>query len=124
MANLTPENRELAEEQNRKNKSPYYAIKNQFNEQMRKFTHADCFVKHRLLANSSPNEIKLRTLCNLQTLFFNLRMCAGNQGSQATGTFGINPPTVAEYLDSANQNLLMHFPHEQYAHTCACNYHI
>ena len=104
LATLSPENRELAIEQNDKNKRPHCAIEDQFNEQMRKFTHTDYFVKHRLLDSGSRNQIQLRTLHDLQTLFYNLCMCACNHGSQVTGTFSVNPPSVSEYLDSANKN--------------------
>ena len=114
LANLSLEDRELALQQDRSNRKPHYAIEDQFNEQMRKFTHTDYFVKHRTLQQGSPNVNQLSTLYNLQTLFFNLFICAGNHGSQVTGTFGVNPPSVSEYLDSANKKLLVPLPSDEH----------
>lgn len=81
LAGLALENRELALEQNHKNKRPHLAVEDQFNEQMRKFTHSDHFLKHKLLQNGKSNSEQIKTLHNLQTLFFNLFICAGNHGS-------------------------------------------
>ncbi len=38
---------------------------------------------------------------------FNLFTCAEGIGNPINGMFGIAPPTVAEYLYSANNNLLI-----------------
>ena len=46
-----------------------------------------------------------------QTLFFNLYTCG--TGSQVTGTLGVTPPTVHEYLYSCNNNLLIEVPFDE-----------
>ena len=80
LANLTLENKELAKEHNHKNRTLHHAIEDQFNNKMRKFAHTDYFAKHRLLSNSIPNEIQLRTSHYSQT-FFNLCACVENHRS-------------------------------------------
>ena len=49
LVSLKPENRELALEQNQKNKIPHCTVEDRLNEQMKKCTHIYYFVKHRLL---------------------------------------------------------------------------
>ncbi len=43
--------------------------------------------------------------------FFNLYTCSA--GSQVTGTLGVSPPTVYEYLYSVNHNLLIDIPADE-----------
>ena len=109
---MTPDDRVLAKELNSKNKIPRLAIEDSFNEQMRKFAHTDYFVNHKILQSGINNWEQITTLCNLQTLFYNLFICAQNHGSQVTGTLGAEPPSVAEYLCSANNDLLIPFERE------------
>jgi hypothetical protein len=44
---------------------------------------------------------------DLQALFFILFTCAEGMGNPINGMFSITPPTVAEYLFSANNDLLI-----------------
>jgi hypothetical protein len=44
---------------------------------------------------------------DLQVLFFNLFICAERIGNPLNGMFGTSPRTVAEYLFSANNDLLI-----------------
>ncbi len=43
----------------------------------------------------------------LQVLFYNLFTCAEGHGNPTNGIFGIAPPSVAEYLYSTNNDLLI-----------------
>ena len=88
---------------------PRLAVEDCFNEQMRKFTHSDYFVKHKILQSGRNNWDQVTTLYNLQTLFYNLFTCSQNHDSQVTGTLGVKPPTVEEHLHSANNDLLIPF---------------
>ena len=110
LSTLNDDDRMLAIEQNRQNKGPQMAVECTFNEQMRKFTHADYFVKHKIFDRGERSENKLSTLHNLQTFFFNLFICAQNHGSQVTGILGVNPPTVEEHLHSENNDMLIDLP--------------
>ena len=76
---------------------------------MRKFTHSDYFVKHKILQSGRNNWDQVTTLCNLQTFFCNLFMCSQNHGSQVTDALGVELPTVKEHLHSANNDLLIPF---------------
>ncbi len=44
---------------------------------------------------------------DLQVLYFDLFTCAEGIGNPVNGMFGISPPTVAEYLFSATNDLLI-----------------
>jgi hypothetical protein len=46
-------------------------------------------------------------LWDLQVLFFNLFTCAERIENPVNGMFGISPPTIADYLFSANNGLLV-----------------
>ena len=46
-------------------------------------------------------------------LVLNLFTRAGNHGSQVTGTFGVNPPSASEHLDSANKKLPVPLPSDE-----------
>jgi hypothetical protein len=78
-----------------------------FNNIVRKFTHVDYFPRHRILQSGRSNWPYLRTLWDLHVLFYNLFTCAEGHGNPVNGVLGINPPTVEEYLFSANHNLLI-----------------
>ena len=80
---------------------------------MRKFTHSDYFVKHKILQSGRNNWDQVTSLHNLQTLFCNLFTCSQNHGSQVTGALGVEPPTVEECLHSANNDLLIPFENQE-----------
>jgi hypothetical protein len=104
---MAPHERAIAEEEDSRNKGPRNAVEMSFNNIVRKFTHTDYFPNHRILQSGRSNWPYLRQLWDLQVLFFNLFTCAEGMGNPINGMFGIAPPTVEEYLDSANRNLLI-----------------
>ncbi len=81
-----------------------------FNNIVRKFTHMDYFATHRILQSGRSTWPYLRCLWDLQVLFYNLFICAEGHGNPTNGMFGIAPPSVQEYLFSANNNLLIPLP--------------
>jgi hypothetical protein len=99
--------RDAAEAEDARNKGPRNGVEMSFNNIIRKFTHTDYFPNHRILQSGRSNWPYLRQLWDLQVLFFNLFTCAEGMGNPINGMFGIAPPTVAEYLFSANNNLLI-----------------
>ena len=99
-----------AEEEDRRNKGPRMAVELSFNNIVRKFTHTDYFASHRILQQGRSNWPYLRTLWDLQVLFYNLFTCAQGHGNPCNVILGIAPPTVEEYLYSANHNLLIPLP--------------
>jgi hypothetical protein len=107
---LNDNEREAAEEEDSKNKGPRMGVELSFNNIVRKFTHTDYFASHRLLQQGRSNWPYLRTLWDLQVLFYNLFTCAQGHGNPCNVMFGIAPPTVAEYLFSANNNRLIPMP--------------
>lgn len=104
---MNPNERALAEQEDACNKGPRTGVEMSFNNIVRKFTHTDYFPNHRILQSGRSNWPYLRCLWDLQVLFFNLFTCAEGMGNPVNGMFGISPPTVAEYLYSANNNLLI-----------------
>ena len=44
----------------------------------------------------------------MAVFFYNLYICAHQHGDITTGTLGIEPPSVAQYLHSANTHNLIH----------------
>ena len=58
-----------------------------------------CVIDHDATAN------RPLTRARAQVLFSNLHTCC--YGSQTTGVFGVAPPTMAEYLYSVNNGLLI-----------------
>ncbi|MFN9980283.1 MAG: hypothetical protein ACK53Y_10235, partial [bacterium] len=104
---LNDNEREAAEEEDSKNKGPRMGVELSFNNIVRKFTHTDYFASHRQGRSNLPY---LLTLWDLQVLFYNLFTCAQGHGNPCNVMFGIAPPTVAEYLFSANYNRLIPMP--------------
>ena len=104
---MSPNERALAEEEDACYKGPRIGVEMSFNNIVRKFTHTDYFPNHCILQSGRSNWPYLRCLWDLQVLFFNLFTCAEGMGNPVNGMFGISPPTVAEYLYSANNNLLI-----------------
>jgi hypothetical protein len=104
---MMPHERGLAEEEDARNRGPRTAVEMSFNNIVRKFTHTDYFPTHRILQSGRSNWPYLRCLWDLQVLFYNLFTCAEGMGNPVNGMFGVSPPTVAEYLYSANNNLLI-----------------
>jgi hypothetical protein len=94
------------EEEDRKNRGPRMSVELSFNKIVREFTH-------RLLCNASniaKQMIKLaflKSLWDLQVLFCNLFTSAQGHGNPCNYILGVPPPTVAEYLFSGNNNLLV-----------------
>ncbi len=70
----------------------------------------DYFARHRILHNGRSNWPYLHCLWDLQVLFYNLFTCAEDHGNPTNGIFGVAPPTVEEYLFSANNYLLIPLP--------------
>jgi hypothetical protein len=77
---------------------------------LKKFTHTDYYATHRILQSGRSNWSSLLCLWDLQVLFFNLFTCAEGHGNPTNGIFGMTPPSVAEYLYSANHDLLIPLP--------------
>jgi hypothetical protein len=102
--------RVVAEEEDAKNKGPRMAVELSFNNIVRKFTHSDYFPTHRILQQGRSNWPYLRCLWDLQVLFYNLFTCAQGHGNPCNSILGVAPPTVEDYLYSANHNLLIPVP--------------
>ena len=79
-----------------------------FNNILTKFNHFDWFCKFRVTQNRRNNWVYLHAVQDIAVLFYNLYICANKNGDITTGTLGIEPPTVAQYLKSANQHNLIH----------------
>ena len=107
---LNPADRASAIEEDEKNKGPRMAVEVSFNNIVRKFTHNDYFATHRILQQGRSNWPYLRCLWDLQVLFYNLFSCAQGHGNPCNAILGVVPPTVSEYLYSANHNLLIPIP--------------
>jgi len=104
---MNAEDRAAAEAEDSRNIGLRCGVEMSFNNIVRKFTHTDYFPTHRILQSGRSNWPYLRQLWDLQVLFFNLFTCAEGMGNPINGMFGVAPPTVAEYLFSANNNLLI-----------------
>jgi len=109
---MNPHLRAVAEAMGRSNKKSRLVVEKSFMNQVTKFKFIDCFKKHRIFQNGQSKWSELRCLWDLQTFMFNLFTCSDNCGSPVTGILGIPPPTVAEYLHSCNNNLLVPIPLE------------
>ena len=105
---MVREERADAVEFDRKHKKPCMAVEYSFNQQVTKFPHTDDYRRHKITQSGRSNWQYLRCLWDLQTFFFNLFTCG--MGRQVTGTLGVTPPTVHEYLYSINNNLLIELP--------------
>ncbi len=97
----------VAEEEDAQNKGPRNGVEMRFNNILWKFMPTDYFPNHHILQSGRSNWPYLRCLWDLQVLFYNLFTYAKGHGNPINGMFGIAPPTVAEYLYSANNNLLI-----------------
>ncbi len=104
---MAPQEREIAEEEDSRNKGPRNGVEMSFNNIVRKFMHTDYFPNHCVLQSGRSNWPYLWQLWDLQVLFFNLFTCAEGMGNPINGMFGISPLTVEEYLYSVNNNLLI-----------------
>jgi hypothetical protein len=105
---MTRDERELALEFDKKHKKPRMAVEYSFNQQITKFPHSDDYRRHKITQSGRSNWQYLRCLWDMQTFFFNLYTCTA--GSQVTGTLGVAPPTIHEYLYSCHHNLLVDIP--------------
>lgn len=108
---MAPIERAAAVEFDKKHKKPRMAVEYSFNQQVTKFRHIDDYRRHRMTQNGRVHWQRLRCLWDMQTFFFNLYTCSA--GSQVTGTLGVSPPTVSEYLYSVHHNLLVDFPMDE-----------
>jgi len=81
------------------------AVEVSFNNIVQKFTHSDYFAMHWILQQGQSNWPNLRCLWDLQVLFNNLFGCAQGHGNPCNAILGVAPPTVSDYLYSANHNL-------------------
>jgi len=97
----------VTEEEDARNKGPRMSVEMSFDNIVRKFTHTDYFPTHHVLQSGRSNWPYLRCLWDLQVLFYNLFTCAEGHGNPTNGIFGIVPPSVEDYLYSANHDLLV-----------------
>lgn len=102
--------RAVVEALDKSNKKARLAVEGSFNNQVTKFRMVDSFRHHRIFQNGQSNWAQLRCLWDLQSFMYNLFVCSNDCGSQVSGQLGVPPPTVAEYLYSANNNLLIPIP--------------
>ncbi len=102
---LNNNDREAADDEDRRNKGPNIAVELSFNNIIQKFTHIDYFASHYIMQQGRSNYPYLRALWDLQVLFYNLFTCAQGHGNPCNVMFGIAPPTVAEYLYTGNNNI-------------------
>eukprot|EP00947_MAST-08B_sp_MAST-8B-sp1_P005228 g5228.t1 len=65
-----------------------------------KWPHSDMFRKHRIFGDGKSNWALIEATWDLQVFFFNLFTC--DQGSPVSGHLGVEPPSIAEYLESIN----------------------
>ncbi len=101
---LNNNEREAALDEGNRNKGPQKVVELSFNNIVHKFMHMDYFASHRILQQGRSNWPYLRTLWDLQVLFYNLFTCAQGHGNPCNVMFGVSPLTVVEYLNSANNN--------------------
>jgi len=97
----------VAEEEDAQNKGPRMSVEMSFNNIVCKCMHTDYFPTHHVLQSGRSNWPYLRCLWDLQVLFYNLFTCAEGHGNSRNVIFGIAPPSVEDYLYSANHNLLV-----------------
>ena len=82
-----------------------------FNNILSKFNHFDWFRKFRITQSGKTDNWKyLHASWDIAVLMYNLYICAEQHGDITTGTLGIEPPTVHEYLHSANSHNLIKLP--------------
>jgi hypothetical protein len=102
--------RAVADEEDRKNKGPRIAVELSFNNIIREFTHSDYFAYHCTQQQGWSNWPYLTCLWDLQVPFYNLFTCAQGHGNPCNVILGVAPPSVEEYLFSANHSLLIPVP--------------
>ncbi len=107
---MAPQECEIAEEEDSRNKGPRNGVEMSFKNIVLKFTHRDYFPNHCVLQSGRCYWPYLRQLWDLQVLFFNLFTCSEGMGKPINGMFDISPPTVEECVYSANNNLLIPLP--------------
>jgi hypothetical protein len=101
---LNNNDREAAEDEDNRNKGLQMVVELSFNNIVRKFTNTDYFASHCILQQGRSNWPYLRTLWDLQVLFYNLFTYAQGHGNPCNVMFGIACLTVEKYLYSANNN--------------------
>ena len=104
LAALPPAERAAVSEQDRLNAVPRATAEQSFNNVVTRWRSSNCKRSKRLFQGGQPNFAHLCETWQLQVLFQNLYTCC--YGSQISGLLGIEPPTVAEYLQSVNDGAL------------------
>jgi hypothetical protein len=107
---MNPINRAAAEDEDKKNTKARCGVEMSINNIVRKFQHSDYFAWHHIYQSGRFNWPYLHCLWNLQVLFYNLFTCADGHGNPCNAVLGIEPPSVAECLYSANNDLLVPLP--------------
>jgi hypothetical protein len=83
-------------------KKPRPSVKDSFNRQVTKFPHTES-KRQRIAQGGRYIWNYIRSLWDLQTLFFNLFTCSA--GSQVTGALGVHPPSIHDYFDIPNNEV-------------------
>ena len=83
-----------------------------FNNILTKYNHFDWFRKFRITQSGKNNWKYLHASWDIAVLMYNLYICADQHGDITTGTLGVEPPTVYDYLKSANEKNLIHMPND------------
>lgn len=104
LAAMSADNRQRALDTNVRN-APFRATsEDTFSKHVALWPHADMPKKHRIFVNGQVHYHDCLSTWNVQTLFTNFHTCL--YGSQVTGKFQIDPPSVAEYLHNINTGQL------------------
>jgi hypothetical protein len=102
--------RALAEAEDSRNRGPRMAVEVSFNNIVRKFSNIDYFARHHILQQGRSNWPYIRCLWDMHVFFYNLFTCAKSHGNPCNAISGVSPPSVSEYLHSANNHLYIPFP--------------
>jgi hypothetical protein len=102
--------RALAEAEDSRNRGPRMAVEVSFNNIVRKFSNIDYFARHHILQQGRSNWPYIRCLWDMHVFFYILFPCAKSHGNPCNAISGVSPPSVSEYLHSANNHLYIPFP--------------
>ncbi len=97
--------RATAEAEDKRNRKPRLAVECSFNQVVTKL-----FWYHKLLQQGRSNWKYMHMLWDMNVFFYNLYTCLQQMGNQVSGMLGVEPPSVAEYLFSIHNNLLVPLP--------------
>ena len=104
LAALPPAGRAAVAAQDALNAVPRASSEQSFNNVVARWRSSNCKRRKRLFQSGAPNFKKLCETWQLQVFLQNLYTCC--YGSQISGLLGIEPPTVAEYLQNVNDGAL------------------